>query len=86
VLPPLAYIVTYRMCLRLQRYDRDTLNFGIDTGVATRRPDGHYIELRQPVRGRDDAGHQARVDYQGAKVPHRIDPSVLRARDREEGP
>jgi ubiquinol-cytochrome c reductase cytochrome b subunit len=84
VLPPLAFIVTYRMCQRLQRYDRDTLSFGIDTGVATKRPDGHYIELRQPVRGRDDSGNIVPVDYQGAKVPQQVDPSVLKAKDREE--
>jgi ubiquinol-cytochrome c reductase cytochrome b subunit len=40
LLPPLAYLVTYRVCLGLQRHDRDVLDHGIETGIIRRLPHG----------------------------------------------
>src|SRR5205823_3534522 len=31
VLPPLAYTITYRICLGLQRHDREVLEHGVET-------------------------------------------------------
>ncbi|MGH3422888.1 MAG: cytochrome b, partial [Streptosporangiaceae bacterium] len=38
VLPPLAYAVTYRLCLGLQLSDRAVLEHGIPTGIIQRLP------------------------------------------------
>jgi ubiquinol-cytochrome c reductase cytochrome b subunit len=70
VLPPLAYFVTYRICLALQRADREVLEHGIETGIVKRLPHGEFIEVHQPLGPVHD-GHAVRLDYQGAPVPKR---------------
>ncbi|WP_308286367.1 cytochrome bc1 complex cytochrome b subunit [Actinomycetospora endophytica] len=72
VLPPLFYFATYRICLGLQRGDREVLDHGIETGVIKRLPHGEFIEVHQPLGGVDDHGHAIPLDYQGAKVPKRM--------------
>jgi len=44
VLPPLMFWVTKRICLSLQRRDRDTVLHGRETGTIIRTPDGKYFE------------------------------------------
>jgi ubiquinol-cytochrome c reductase cytochrome b subunit len=63
--PPIAYAVTYRLCLGLQRHDRDVLDHGIETGIIRMLPSGEYIEVHQPLG-------DARVAYRGRPVPKRI--------------
>ncbi|MER6830281.1 ubiquinol-cytochrome c reductase cytochrome b subunit [Streptosporangium sp. NPDC000563] len=46
--PALAYLVTYRICLGLQRRDADALGHGVETGVIKRRPTGEYFEVHVP--------------------------------------
>ena len=48
--PVIAYIVTYRICLGLQRKDRGLIHHGVETGIIRRLPSGEYIEIEQPVR------------------------------------
>lgn len=38
LLPPIAYYVTYRVCLGLQRADRSILEHGIETGIISGCP------------------------------------------------
>jgi len=64
VLPPLAYWVSYRVCLGLQRGDRSVLEHGIETGVIKRLPHGEFIEVHQPL------GES--LSYAGAPVPKRM--------------
>src|SRR5262249_49970628 len=40
VAPPLAYYITYRLCLSLQQHDREVLVHGVETGIIRRLPDG----------------------------------------------
>ncbi|MEX5717345.1 cytochrome bc1 complex cytochrome b subunit [Geodermatophilus maliterrae] len=68
VLPPIAYVTTYRICLGLQQHDREVLEHGIGTGVIRRRPDGALIELHQPLGPVDVHGHGV-LQYGGAPVP-----------------
>jgi ubiquinol-cytochrome c reductase cytochrome b subunit len=70
ILPPLAYLITYRLCLGLQQHDREVLVHGIETGIIRRRPDGGYVEVHQPLPG---AGR-----YAAAPVPKKLN-QVLRA-------
>lgn len=72
VLPPIAYWVTYRWCLGLQRSDRAVLEHGIETGIVRRLPHGGFVEVHQPLGGVDRAGHPIPLVYQGAPVPKRM--------------
>jgi len=72
VLPPIAYWVTYRLCIGLQRGDRAVLEHGIETGIIRRLPHGEFIEVHQPLGGVDDHGHAIPLAYQGAPVPKRM--------------
>ncbi len=72
VVPPIAYWVTYRFCIGLQRSDRAVLEHGIETGIIKRLPHGEFIEVHQPLAGVDDHGHAIPLEYQGAPVPKRM--------------
>ncbi|MBB2934067.1 ubiquinol-cytochrome c reductase cytochrome b subunit [Amycolatopsis bartoniae] len=72
VVPPLAYFLTYRLCLGLQRADREVLEHGIETGIIKRLPHGEFIELHQPLGGVDSHGHAIPLEYQGASVPKKM--------------
>jgi ubiquinol-cytochrome c reductase cytochrome b subunit len=47
--PVIAFIVTKRICLALQRADREKVLHGRETGVIMRLPDGEYIEKHAPL-------------------------------------
>jgi ubiquinol-cytochrome c reductase cytochrome b subunit len=70
-LPPIAYVVTYRICLGLQRHDREVLEHGVETGIIKQLPNGEFIELHQPLGPTDDHGH-GRLSYAGTPVPKRM--------------
>ena len=72
VVPPLAYYVTYRICLGLQRADREVLEHGVETGIIKRLPHGEFIEVHQPLAGIDAHGHPLELPYQGAPVPKKM--------------
>ncbi|MEU9885442.1 ubiquinol-cytochrome c reductase cytochrome b subunit [Sphaerisporangium sp. NPDC051011] len=46
--PAIAYFVTYRFCIGLQRRDQETLLHGVESGVIKRLPHGEYIEVHVP--------------------------------------
>jgi len=71
IVPPIAYVLTYRICLGLQRHDREVLEHGIETGVIRRLPHGEFIEVHQPLGPVDDHGHGL-LAYGGAPVPKRM--------------
>jgi ubiquinol-cytochrome c reductase cytochrome b subunit len=49
VLPFVAYYVTKRTCLSLQRKDREIVLHGRETGRIIRMPHGEYIEVHEPL-------------------------------------
>src|SRR3954470_5246565 len=71
VVPPLAYFVTYRLCVGFERHDREVLEHGIETGVIRRLPHGEFIEVHQPLGPVDEHGH-GELAYGGAPVPKRM--------------
>ncbi|MGY2067378.1 cytochrome bc1 complex cytochrome b subunit [Blastococcus sp. SYSU DS0619] len=71
VLPAIAYVITYRICLGLQQHDREVLEHGIETGVIRRLPNGEFIEVHQPLGPVDEHGH-GQLAYGGAPVPKRM--------------
>lgn len=72
LLPPLAYAITYRLCLGLQRSDRLVLEHGVETGIIKRLPHGEFIEVHQPLGPVDEHGHPLALEYQGAPVPKKM--------------
>jgi ubiquinol-cytochrome c reductase cytochrome b subunit len=66
LLPPLAYTVTYLVCLGLQGADRRVLEHGVETGIVKRLPHGAFVEVHQPL---SPDGH---LTYQGTPVPTRM--------------
>jgi ubiquinol-cytochrome c reductase cytochrome b subunit len=71
IAPPIAYVFTYRICLGLQRHDREVLEHGIETGIIKRLPTGEFIEVHQPLGPTDDHGHGL-LQYAGTAVPKRM--------------
>ena len=69
LLPPIAYFVTYRICVGLQRSDQAVLEHGIETGIIDQLPSGAFIEVHQPLGPVDEHGHPIPLEYQGAYVP-----------------
>ena len=49
VAPPIAYWVTKRICLSLQRRDRDLVLHGRETGRIVRAADGRFFEMHEPL-------------------------------------
>ncbi|ROT31334.1 cytochrome bc complex cytochrome b subunit [Micromonospora sp. HM5-17] len=71
VLPPLAYYVTYRICLGLQQHDREVLAHGVETGIIRRLPNGQFVEVHQPLGPTDEHGH-SELEYVGWVVPKKM--------------
>lgn len=72
ILPPVAYFLTYRICIGLQRSDREVLEHGIETGVIKQMANGAFIEIHQPLGPVDEHGHPVPLPYAGAKVPKQM--------------
>ena len=49
VLPPLAFVITKRICLSLQRADREAVLHGKETGRLVMLPHGEYIEIHEEL-------------------------------------
>ncbi|MCX4232917.1 MULTISPECIES: cytochrome bc1 complex cytochrome b subunit [Streptomyces] len=49
LVPLLAFVVTKRVCLGLQRRDRDKVLHGRESGTIRRLPHGEYVEVHEPL-------------------------------------
>ena len=49
IAPAVAYFVTKRICLGLQRKDLHLLQHGVETGIIRQLPSGEYIEETRPL-------------------------------------
>jgi ubiquinol-cytochrome c reductase cytochrome b subunit len=47
--PAIAYVVTKRICLGLQRKDNHLIEHGVETGIIRQLPGGEFIEETRPV-------------------------------------
>jgi ubiquinol-cytochrome c reductase cytochrome b subunit len=47
--PVIAFWVTRRICLSLQRADRERVLHGLESGIIVRSPDGSYSEKHTPI-------------------------------------
>lgn len=51
--PAIAFTVTKRICIGLQKKDRELLVHGYETGRIVRLPGGEYVEVHEPVSERE---------------------------------
>lgn len=49
IVPPIAFVATKRICLALQKRDREREEHGIETGIIRQLPSGEYVEVHAPV-------------------------------------
>ncbi|GAA2932825.1 cytochrome bc complex cytochrome b subunit [Streptomyces thioluteus] len=49
VIPPLAFVITRRICLGLQRRDREKVLHGRESGIIKRLPHGEFVEVHEPL-------------------------------------
>ncbi|CAM5446251.1 menaquinol-cytochrome c reductase cytochrome b subunit [Streptomyces spiroverticillatus] len=49
VAPVLAFVITKRLALALQRRDRDKVLHGRETGIIKLLPHGEYVEVHEPI-------------------------------------
>jgi ubiquinol-cytochrome c reductase cytochrome b subunit len=67
--PVIAYWVTKRICLGLQRKDNHLLEHGVETGIIRQMPSGEYIELTKPVSEEHRAVLEARAELPALPAP-----------------
>ena len=79
--PAIAFFITRRWCISLQRHDNETLLHGYETGIIMRSPEGGYSERHLPIspsraytmtaRDRDEVpALEAETDANGVPAPH----------------
>jgi len=66
--PVLAFVITRRICLGLQRKDAETLLHGYETGIIRQLPNGEFIEVHKPVN------EEGRAVLEAKKVPALMPP------------
>jgi len=49
ILPPIAFVITKRICLSLQRADREIVLHGRETGRLLMLPHGEFVEVHEPI-------------------------------------
>src|SRR5258708_853403 len=67
--PVVAYWVTQRICVGLQRKDVHLLEHGVETGIIRQLPDGEYIEVTRPVDEEKLAVLEARSQLPQIEAP-----------------
>ncbi|MFI7612458.1 cytochrome bc complex cytochrome b subunit [Nonomuraea terrae] len=83
--PALAYWITYRMCVGLQRSDASVVSHGVESGVIKRLPHGEYIEVHSPpsedieahLRGKTPVPMLPAARGDGERVPPKYARSLL---------
>ncbi|MFB4315656.1 cytochrome bc complex cytochrome b subunit [Actinomadura sp. 21ATH] len=53
--PVLAYVITKRICLGLQRKDADVIGHGVESGIILMSPEGKFSERHEPAREEERA-------------------------------
>ena len=69
VLPPIAFVVTRRTCIALQRKDREKLLHGYESGRILRLPHGEFIEVHEPLNVKDRAVLESAIEAYRAPLP-----------------
>jgi ubiquinol-cytochrome c reductase cytochrome b subunit len=73
VVPPLVFVITKRICLGLQRRDREKLLHGYESGRILRLPHGEFIEVHEPVNDKERAVILSKTDHAPLPAPEKAD-------------
>ncbi|EPD95773.1 ubiquinol-cytochrome c reductase cytochrome B subunit [Streptomyces sp. HPH0547] len=73
VLPVLVFIFTRRVCLGLQRKDREKVLHGRETGTIKRLPHGEFVEIHEPLSQEQLHTLTAHDQYQPVEIGPRTD-------------
>ncbi|MDO8731805.1 MAG: ubiquinol-cytochrome c reductase cytochrome b subunit [Actinomycetota bacterium] len=73
VVPPLLFVFTRRICLGLQRRDRDKLLHGYETGRVLRLPHGEFMEVHEPISVKELAVITSKHDIAPLPTPPKAD-------------
>ncbi|QZY28036.1 cytochrome bc1 complex cytochrome b subunit [Nocardioides coralli] len=71
--PVIAFIITRRWCISLQRADNEKLLHGYETGIIMRDPQGGYSERHLPISDERTYALTARDRDEMLPIPHRND-------------
>jgi ubiquinol-cytochrome c reductase cytochrome b subunit len=86
-----AFYLTRRICLGLQRKDQELLEHGLETGIIRQLPHGEFVEIHRPLTEEERAVLEAKKvpalmpapgaeDHNGVPAPSRAAIGRLRAR------
>ncbi|GGT63951.1 cytochrome bc1 complex cytochrome b subunit [Streptomyces purpureus] len=71
--PVIAFIITKRICLGLQRRDHDKVLHGRESGIIKRLPHGEFVEVHEPLSAGDRYKLTAHEQYEPAELPPAVD-------------
>ncbi|WP_156721906.1 cytochrome bc1 complex cytochrome b subunit [Streptomyces apocyni] len=71
--PILVFIATKRICLGLQRRDRDKVLHGRETGIIKRLPHGEFIEVHEPLSPEELHRLTAHEQYTAGEIGPLVD-------------
>ncbi|MER7763330.1 cytochrome bc complex cytochrome b subunit [Streptomyces sp. NPDC097619] len=71
--PVIAFVITKRICLGLQRRDRDKVLHGRETGIIKRLPHGEFVEVHEPLPAAKLHTLTAHHQYQPAEIGPLVD-------------
>ncbi|WP_351228269.1 cytochrome bc complex cytochrome b subunit [Streptomyces sp. NPDC002133] len=71
--PVVAFIVTKRICLGLQRRDKDKVLHGRESGIIKRLPHGEFVEIHEPLSPGDRYTLTAHEQYKPAEIGPTVD-------------
>jgi ubiquinol-cytochrome c reductase cytochrome b subunit len=81
IVPPIVFVITKRICLSLQRRDRDKLLHGRETGNIMRLPHGEFIEIHAPLSIEERATILAKPDVKPLELPAAEDENGVRNKE-----
>ncbi|KQX13135.1 ubiquinol-cytochrome c reductase cytochrome b subunit [Streptomyces sp. Root431] len=71
--PVIAFIATKRICLGLQRRDKDKVLHGRESGIIKRLPHGEFVEVHEPLSQGQLHRLTAHEQYEPAELPPAVD-------------
>ncbi|MER7036073.1 ubiquinol-cytochrome c reductase cytochrome b subunit, partial [Streptomyces albidoflavus] len=71
--PVLAFIVTRRICLGLQRRDKEKVLHGRESGTIKRLPHGEFVEIHEPLGPEQRYALTAHEQYEPLEVGPTVD-------------
>ncbi|MFJ6213864.1 cytochrome bc complex cytochrome b subunit [Streptomyces sp. NPDC092296] len=80
VIPVLTFIITKRICLGLQRRDRDKVLHGRESGIIKRLPHGEFIEVHEPLSPAQRYKLTAHDQHRPAELPAEVDENGVAAK------